>query len=154
LREEQESWTARRRRSGGCARPAGGRKKLAESDPQLAAELKALVDPATRGDPLSPLVWTTKSTRHLAGALTQMGHPVSDRTVGRMLAGMGFSLQGNAKVVEGSQHADRDAQFRYLNSQVGEHLAAGQPVVSVDTKKKNWSGSSKRRAGVPASKAA
>jgi Rhodopirellula transposase DDE domain len=120
--------------------PGGGRKRLAESDPQLAAELKALVDPETRGDPMSPLVWTTKSTRHLAGALTRMGHPVSDRTVGRLLAGMGFSLQGNAKVVEGSQHADRDAQFRYLNSQVREHLAAGQPVVSVDTKKKELVG--------------
>jgi len=120
--------------------PGGGRKKLAEADPQLAVELKALVDPETRGDPMSPLVWTTKSTRNLAGALTRMGHPVSDRTVARMLAGMGFSLQANAKVVEGNQHADRDAQFRYLNSQVSEHLAAGQPIVSVDTKKKELVG--------------
>src|SRR5215216_1497558 len=72
--------------------PGGGRKKLTEADPQLAVELKALVDPETRGDPMSPLVWTTKSTRNLAGALSQIGHPVSDRTVARMLAGMGFSL--------------------------------------------------------------
>src|SRR5712691_11129842 len=116
--------------------PGGGRKKLAGTDPGLAPALRALVDPATRGDPVSPLVWTTKSTRNLAGALTKVGHPVSDRTVARMLQGMGFSLQGNAKVVEGKQHADRDAQFRYLAGQVGEHVAAGQPVVSVDTKKK------------------
>jgi transposase len=118
----------------------GGRKKLAETDPALAAELKALVDPETRGDPMSPLVWTTKSTRNLAGALTGMGHAVSDRTVARMLAGLGFSLQGNAKVAEGRQHEDRDAQFRYLNDQVREYLSAGQPVVSVDAKKKELAG--------------
>ena len=120
--------------------PGGGRKKLAETDPELAVRLKALVDPETRGDPMSLLVWTTKSTRNLAGALTLTGHPVSDRTVARMLRGMGFSLQGNAKVVEGKQHADRDAQFRYLAEQVGEHVAVGQPVVSVDTKKKELVG--------------
>ncbi len=120
--------------------PGGGRKKLVETDPELAVRLKALVDPETRGDPMSLLVWTTKSTRNLAGALTLEGHPVSDRTVARMLQGMGFSLQGNAKVVEGKQHADRDAQFRYLAGQVEEHLAAGQPVVSVDTKKKELVG--------------
>ncbi len=116
--------------------PGGGRKKLAETDPELAVQLKALVDPETRGDPMSLLVWTTKSTRNLAGVLTKMGHPVSDRAVARMLQSMGFSLQGNAKVVEGKQHADRDAQFRYLAGQVSDHVAAGQPVVSVDTKKK------------------
>jgi transposase len=120
--------------------PGGGRKKLAETDPELTVRLKALVDPETRGDPMSLLVWTTKSTRNLAGALTRTGHPVSDRTVARMLRGMGFSLQGNAKVVEGTQHADRDAQFRYLGEQVGEHVATGQPVVSVDTKKKELVG--------------
>lgn len=116
--------------------PGGGRKKLAEVDPELAVRLRELVDPVTRGDPMSPLVWTTKSTRNLAGALSAMGHPVSDRTVARMLAAMGFSLQGNAKVIEGAQHADRDAQFGYLNQQVTQHLAVGAPVVSVDTKKK------------------
>jgi hypothetical protein len=118
----------------------GGRKKLAETDPRLVAELTALVDPETRGDPMSPLVWTTKSTRKLAGALTEAGHPVSDRTVARMLQAMGFSLQGNAKVIEGRQHEDRDAQFRYLNRCGGEHVAAGQPVISVDTKKKELVG--------------
>jgi hypothetical protein len=89
---------------------------------------------------MSLLVWTTKSTANLAGTLTGTGHPVSDRTVARMLQDMGFSLQGNAKVIEGKQHADRDAQFRYLAGQVSEHVAAGQPVVSVDTKKKELVG--------------
>jgi transposase len=120
--------------------PGGGRKRLAETDPQLAVALKALVDPETRGDPMSLLVWTTKSTRNLAGALAKTGHPVSDRTVARMLAELGFSLQGNAKVVEGAGHADRDAQFRYINGQVDEHVAAALPVVSVDTKKKELVG--------------
>lgn len=120
--------------------PGGGRKKLAETDPELAAELRALVDPATRGDPMSPLLWTTKSTRNLAGALSEAGHPVSDRTVARMLRELGFSLQGNAKVVEGTQHEDRDEQFRYLNQCVREHIAERQPVLSVDTKKKELVG--------------
>ena len=116
--------------------PGGGRKKLAETDPELTTALKALVGPETRGDPMSLLVWATKSTRNLAGALTATGHPVSDRTVARMLQDMGFSLQGNAKVTEGKQHADRDAQFRYLAGQVAGHVAAGQPAVPVGTKKK------------------
>jgi transposase len=121
-------------------KPGGGRKKLAETDPQLAVRLAELVDPVTRGDPMSLLVWTTKSTRNLAAALTKMGHAVSDRTVARMLHELGFSLQGNAKVIEGAQHADRDAQFRYLAAQVAEHAAAGAPVVSVDAKKKELVG--------------
>ena len=89
---------------------------------------------------VSPLVWTTKSTRNLADALAGDGHPVSDRTVARMLRAQGFSLQANAKVIEGRQHADRDAQFGYLNAAVVEHLAVGAPVVSVDTKKKELVG--------------
>ena len=120
--------------------PGAGRKRLAEIDPGLATELQDLVDPGTRGDPMSGLVWTTKSTHRLAGELTSRGHPVSDRTVARMLREMGFSLQGNAKVVEGAQHEDRDAQFGYLNVQVAEHAGAGAPVVSVDTKKKELVG--------------
>jgi hypothetical protein len=120
--------------------PGGGRKKLSDIDPELMAALKALVDPDTRGDPMSPLVWTTKSTRNLAAALTAAGHRVSDRTVARMLRALGFSLQANAKVLEGRQHEDRDGQFRYLNRCVGEHVAAGQPVISVDTKKKELVG--------------
>ena len=121
-------------------KPGGGRKKLAETDPELAVRLAELVDPVTRGDPMSLLVWTTKSTRNLAAALTRMGHAVSDRTVARMLRELGFSLQGNAKVIEGAQHEDRDAQFRYLAAQVAEHAAAGAPVVSVDAKKKELVG--------------
>jgi len=120
--------------------PGGGRKKLSESDPQLTAELKALVDPQTRGDPMSLLVWTTKSTKNLAQALTALGHRVSDRTVARMLRAQGFSLQANSKVTEGRQHQDRDAQFRYLAEQVAEHVAVGQPVISVDAKKKELVG--------------
>ena len=123
--------------------PGGGRKKLAVTDPQLVVALQALVDPGTRGDPMSLLVWTTKSTRNLAGALSAMGHAVSDRTVARMLRELGFSLQANAKVIEGKQHEDRDAQFRYLATQVGEHTAAGAPVVSVDAKKKELVGAFK-----------
>ena len=123
--------------------PGGGRKSLAESDPGLLLQLKAFVDPQTRGDPMSLLVWTTKSTRNLADALTKLGHRVSDRTVARMLTDLGFSLQGNTKVLEGNQHADRDAQFRYLHGQVTEHAAAGQPVISVDTKKKELVGTYK-----------
>lgn len=120
--------------------PGAGRKPLTAADPGLGEALSALVDPSTRGDPMSPLLWTTKSTRHLAAALTAAGHPVSDRTVAKLLHAMGFSLQGNAKVIEGTQHADRDAQFRYLNDQVITHMGDGQPVVSVDTKKKELVG--------------
>jgi transposase len=118
----------------------GGRKKLSETDPELSAQLMGLVDPETRGDPMSLLVWTTKSTKNLARALTESGHPVSDRTVARMLRAQGFSLQANTKVTEGRQHEDRDAQFRYLAAQVAEHSAAGQPVISVDAKKKELVG--------------
>jgi len=123
--------------------PSGGRKKLSETDPELAARLRALVDPETRGDLMSLLVWTTKSTKNLAGALTELGHPVSERTVARMLRAQGFSLQGNAKVIEGRQHEDRDAQFRYLATQAAEHAGAGQPVISVDAKKKELVGAFK-----------
>src|SRR5680860_178046 len=105
--------------------PGGGRKKLSETDPELAGRLQALVDPETRGDPMSLLVWTTKSTKNLAGALTELGHPVSDRTVARMLRAQGYSLQANTKVTEGRQHEDRDAQFRYLEAQVAQFAGAG-----------------------------
>ena len=126
--------------SGRVRAPGAGRKKLTETDPQLLGDLKALVDPVTRGDPMSLLVWTTKSTRNLASALTAMGHQVSDRTVAAMLAGLGFSLQSNAKVTEGSQHEDRDAQFHYLATQVHQYIEAGWPVISIDTKKKELVG--------------
>jgi len=120
--------------------PGGGRKPATVTDPGLEPALLGLVDPATRGDPCSPLVWTTKSTKNLADTLAADGHPVSDRTVARMLRGQGFSLQATVKVTEGHQHIDRDAQFSYLNAQVIDHLAAGAPVISVDTKKKELVG--------------
>ena len=121
----------------------GGRKKLTLTNPAVVEDLRSLVAPETRGDPMSLLVWTTKSTRKLAAALGVMGHQVSDRTVAAMLGEMGFSLQRNAKVTEGRQHEDRDAQFGYLNTMVAEHAGAGQPVVSVDTKKKELVGNFK-----------
>src|SRR6266568_6394589 len=104
--------------------------------PALVTDLEALVNPDTRGDPMSPLRWTCKSTRQLAGALNQAGHRVSDRRVAALLHAARYSLQANAKVLEGTQHADRNAQFQYLNEQVKQFLAAGQPVVSMDAKKK------------------
>jgi len=100
------------------------------------AALEALIDPVTRGDPMSPLRWTSKSTRTLAAALTKDGHRVSDFVVRRLLAELGYSLQANAKTTEGAQHPDRDAQFGYLNDQVTAHISAANPVISIDAKKK------------------
>ena len=125
----------------GRGRRAGaGRRAVEEADPALVPALEALVDPGSRGDPESPLRWTTKSTSHLAGELAKAGHRVTDRTVARLLRQAGYSLQGNAKTIEGKQHPDRDAQFRYINAQVGAFQAAGDPVISVDTKKKELVG--------------
>ncbi len=103
-------------------------------DQRVVEALDALVDPDTRGDPEPPLRWTCKSTRHLADALTAAGHQVSYHTVGELLRRLGYSLQANAKTREGKQHPDRDAQFRYLGRP--GHLAASDPVISVDTKKR------------------
>jgi hypothetical protein len=105
--------------------------------------VRRLVDPATRGDPESPLRWTTRSTANLADALTAAGHPVSPDTVGRLLKADGFSLQGNAKTVEGAQHPDRDGQFRHINELVTAFQSAGEPVISVDSKKKELVGNYK-----------
>ena len=116
--------------------PGGGRRKLAENDPGLGPALTALVEPESRGDPQSPLRWTCLSTRNLAGTLTAAGHACSAPTVARLLKAEGYSLQGNAKVAEGAQHPDRDAQFRYIAARAREFLDAGEPVVSVDAKKK------------------
>jgi hypothetical protein len=124
-------------------RPGGGRKRAEEHDPGLVAALEALIDPVTRGDPMSPLRWTSKSTRTLARTLTEGGHKVSDFVVRRLLGELGYSLQANAKTTEGSQHPDRDAQFGYLNDQVHQHMEASNPVVSVDTKKKELVGAYK-----------
>jgi len=123
--------------------PGAGRRPLTETDPGLVTAVEALLEPDTRGDPMSPLRWTSKSTRRLAAELTAAGHRVSDRTVAKLLTGMGFSLQANRKTIEGTQHPDRDAQFRYLAGQVSAFAAAGQPVVSVDTKKKELVGAFK-----------
>ena len=125
---------------GRVRRPGGGPKPLTERQPGLLDALDELVDPDTRGDPCSPLRWTCKSTRELAEALTAQGHRVSDDTVGRLLKQQGYTLQRTQKTLEGAQHPDRGRQFRYLNEQARSHLAAGQPVVSVDTKKKELVG--------------
>jgi len=117
-------------------KPGAGRKRATEADPELAAALEELVDPATRGDPMSPLRWTCKSTTQLAGKLTRQGHPVSPRTVGRLLKTSGYSLQGNRKTKEGKDHPDRNAQFEHINATVLTFQERGQPVISVDTKKK------------------
>jgi hypothetical protein len=126
--------------AGRVRRPGAGRPSVVESDAGLAAALEALVDPATRGDPESPLRWTSKSTQILAGELRGEGHRVGPRTVAKLLSGAGYSLQATRKTREGGTHPDRDAQFRYLSEQVNAHLADGQPVVSVDTKKKELVG--------------
>ena len=117
-------------------RPGGGGKWLTDLDPGLLPALEALVDPVTRGDPDSPLRWTCKSTRRLAEELTRQGHPLCPRSVAALLIDAGYSLQANRKTREGAAHPDRNAQFEYINAQVAALQRRGQPVVSVDTKKK------------------
>lgn len=124
-------------------RAGAGRKRATESDPRLLQALKRLVEPMTRGDPMSPLRWTCKSTTQLAQALTHQGHPVSPRTVGRLLRADGYSLQGNRKTQEGTAHPDRNAQFEYINAMVKRFQRRDQPVISVDTKKKELIGAFK-----------
>jgi Rhodopirellula transposase DDE domain len=123
--------------------PGGGRQRLDELDLELAPALERLVDPATRGDPQSPLRWTCKSTRRLAKEMTQAGHPISAGTVATLLKKQGYSLQGNRKTKEGAQHPDRDAQFEHLNATVKRFEQQGQPVISVDAKKKELVGAFK-----------
>jgi hypothetical protein len=118
----------------------GGRKKLTQQGPGLLSALEALVEPTTRGDPESPLRWTCRSTRQLAAALTGQGYPVSHQTVASLLDELGYSLQGNQKTKEGSIHPDRDAQFQFIHGRVEDFQHRGQPVVSVDTKKKELVG--------------
>ena len=125
---------------GRARRPGGGPQQLAETDPGLVPALLALVEPDERGDPVSPLRWTAKSRAHAGRGADPQGHRCSADTVRRLLRGQGFSLQANTKTIEGRQHPDRDAQFRYISEQAREHLAAGQPVISVDTKKKEQVG--------------
>ena len=117
-------------------RPGGGRRRLAETDPDLLAALETLIEPTTRGDPESPLRWTCKSIRRLAEELTRENHPVGAVTVAKLLRRTGYSLQANRKTREGSSHPDRNAQFEYINASVQRFLKRGQPAVSVDAKKK------------------
>jgi len=121
-------------------RPGGGRKPLGTRDPHLLQALETLVDPVTRGDPMSLLRWTCKSAAKLAAALRAQGHAVSERTVNRLLHDLGYSLQSNRKTLEGCHHPDRDAQFHYINRRAKGFQKQGQPVISVDTKKKELVG--------------
>src|SRR3954452_12260100 len=134
------SWRPGQAPLGRVRRAGGGRKPLTATDPALLAALLALVEPTRRGDPCSPLCWTTLSTRRLAAELSSAGHQVGADTVARLLREQGFSLQANAKTLEGGQHPDRDAQFGYLNDHAQAHLSSGDPVISVDTKKKELVG--------------
>jgi len=118
----------------------GGRKKLTQQEPKLLSALEALVEPTTRGDPESALRWTCRSTRQLAAALKAQGYRIGHQTVASLLDDLGYSLQGNQKTTEGSSHPDRDAQFKYIQRRVEEFQSRGQPVVSVDTKKKEHVG--------------
>ena len=121
-------------------RPGGGRKALVGHDPNLLRDLETLVDPVTRGDPMSPLRWTCKSAAKLAVELQARGHAASERSVNRLLHGLGYSLQSNRKTIEGKGHPDRNAQFQYINRRVKSFQGRGQPVVSVDAKKKELVG--------------
>jgi hypothetical protein len=130
--------------SGGRIRKkGGGRKKKAVQDRTLVVDLKNLVEPVTRGDPTQPLLWTSRSLRNLAKELVKKGHEVCPAVVGNLLRDMGYSLQANRKTREGGQHIDRDAQFQYINTQAKAFLAANEPVISVDTKKKELIGTFK-----------
>ena len=121
-------------------RPGGGRTAEVVKDPELLDDLRALVEDATRGDPESPLLWVSRSVRNLADALVERGHRANRTMVGDLLRGMGFSLQSNVKTKEGSAHPDRDAQFAYLNTVIAAQLERREPVISVDTKKKELVG--------------
>jgi Rhodopirellula transposase DDE domain len=125
---------------GRVRRRGAGRPALVDSDPTLLEDLLTLVEPSTRGDPMAPLKWTAKSLRKLSAELGGLGHRISPNVVGELLHGLGYSLQANRKTQEGTHHPDRDAQFNYINDQVKAALAAGEPAISVDTKKKELVG--------------
>jgi len=125
---------------GRVRRRGAGRPRKDETNPKLVEDLDLLIEPATRGDPMSPLRWTSKSTRNLADALNEMGHDVGRGTVAKILTGLGYSLQSSQKQTEGSQHPDRNAQFEYINEQCLDFQSLGLPVISVDTKKKELVG--------------
>lgn len=129
--ESSDEQSARRIRKIG-----GGRKKISEINPEIISKVERMVDPLTRGDPMSPLRWTCKSTRNIAKALSEQGYKISHVLVGIILHNLDYSLQGNAKIKEGSDHPDRDRQFNYINETVTRYLKNGDPVISVDCKKK------------------
>jgi len=137
MKDSQESDAANTER---IRKAGGGRKKAIEKDLTLKRDLDTLVNPFTRGDPESPLRWTCKSVRNLAEGLKDMGHSTSHRMVAELLRDMGYSLQGNRKSKEGKEHPDRDSQFQYISTQVTQALESGNPVISVDTKKKELVG--------------
>jgi hypothetical protein len=128
---------------GRIRRAGGGRKKKTSEDPTLVRDLKSLVEPTTRGDPMRALLWTCRSLRNLVRELAKQGHEVSPTVVGNLLRAMDYSLQANSKTREGSNHIDRDAQFCHINDQAVEFLRADQPVISVDTKRKELVGNFK-----------
>ena len=140
LRELDRPIAQRAAEAARVRRRGGGRPPLTKTDPGLLAALESLLEPATRGDPMSPLRWTCKSTRRLAEELTRQKHPVGPRTVAALLHEAGYSLQANRKTREGASHPDRNAQFEYINASVGRFLHRGQPAISVDTKKKELVG--------------
>jgi len=129
--------------SGRIRKPGGGRKRTVDADETLRPDLESLIEPVTRGDPESPLRWTSKSVRKLADELNRMGHQTSHRMVAALLQEMGYSLQANRKTLEGSSHPDRDAQFAHIHQTVKAFQAADQPVISVDAKKKELVGDCK-----------
>lgn len=121
-------------------RPGGGRKKTTEKDPTLLPDLRVLIESTTRGDPESPLLWTARSQRNIVAALRKQGHQTSKNMVARLLKQLGYSLQANRKRLEGTQHPDRNAQFEHINEMIRRQLEAKEPVISVDTKKKELVG--------------
>ena len=128
---------------GRVRRLGGGRKSLTETDPRLLDDLNALVEPDARGDPMSSLRWTCKSLRRLAAELNKLGHQISHTVVGELLKAQKFSLQANRKTRGGDHNPDRDAQFGFINEAVTTAMASNQPVISVDTKRRNWLGISR-----------
>jgi hypothetical protein len=143
LRELRGGTKLRAADAGRVRQAGGGRKKVEQVDPELPGRLRKIVEETTAGDPMSPLKWTSKSTRMIAEDLAHSSHPISSVTVGRCLEQMGYTLQANVKTREGPQHPNRDAQFRYLNRQVKAFRRTGDPVISVDTKKKELVGAFK-----------
>jgi hypothetical protein len=140
LRGLAELEAGERLEQGRVRRPGGGQRPVTETHPGIEAELERLVAPATRGDPESPLRWTSKSAVKIAAALAECGQRVSERTALRLLKRLGCSLRANQKTREGSDHPDRDAQFQHINASVAEAIERGQPAISVDTRKRELVG--------------